>query len=373
MASLTVKVNPQPGRRWSGTLPVEVRDAGKFVLRARGFSDKLIEVPPGRYLVTATLPDGQQAGTDELVEVRPEENKEVFLSLDDIEIPQALDSSASWGDSVRQFVQPIARLFMTQPAALVRGNPFASWLKSPAGTGPIEREPIARSTIDVKFARGPTLLEIATTKDRFTYFAIPVDEDGTTTVRWQIDKATGTPTVKFDFNSPLNSFFDYVQAGLAPQAKSISRPLTREAELHVGQKQESPLQAALAAYVLLRVNELDLLDTATDALLSSCSWLPDALPIRVEYLARRARHDEAIDLLQRLPTRGVPWFRSGVVYAAARAKTYASLAGATGGNSQIEPSAQSAFASLARSLGEIAESLDQSQTTAVFRDLPRLA
>lgn len=372
MPSLTVKLNTQPGRRWSGALPVEIRDSSKFVLRARGFSDKVIEVPPGSYLVTATLPDGQQAGTDALVEIKPNEDKEVFLSLDDIEIPQTLQSGVTWGDTVRQFVQPIAKLFTTQPATLVRGNLLAKRLKSPAGTGPLEREAIATSTFDVKFANAPALLEIAT-KDRFTYFAIPVDEDGTTTVQWEIENSTGTPAVKLDFNGPLNSFFDYVQAGFAPQAKSISRPLTREAEIHVNQKQRSPLRAALAAYVLLRANELDSLDDPTGALLASCTWLPDALTIRMEYLARKARHDEAIDLLQDQPARGMPWFRSGVVYACARAKAYANLAGADDKGFRTDPSVRSALTGLAEALGEIAESLDQSETTAVFRDLPRLA
>lgn len=370
MSSLVVKLNTPPDQRWSGAFPVEVRDSSKFILRARGFSDGTIEVPPGRYLVTATLPDGQQAGTDEIVEIKPDENKEVVLSLDDIEIPPTLQSTAPWGDSIKQFVQPIAKLFVAQPAALVHGNSFASWLKSAAETAPLERVPIARSTIDVKFAQRPVLLEIAAAKDRFTYFAIPIDEDGTTTVRWQIDEATGTPTVGFDFNGPLNSFFDYVQAGFAPQAQSLSRPLTREAERYLGQKQRSPLRAALAAYVLLRANELESLDAATLALLSTCSWLPDALPIRMEYLARKARHDEALALLQGLPTRGMPWFRSGIVYAAARAKYYATVTGATDGD--LHAADRTALATLATALGEIAESLDQNLTTAVFRDLPRL-
>ena len=40
--------------------PVEVRDAAKLVLRARGLSDDKLEVPAGRYFVTAVLPNGEQ-------------------------------------------------------------------------------------------------------------------------------------------------------------------------------------------------------------------------------------------------------------------------------------------------------------------------
>ena len=52
-ATLTFKLDTPPNQRWSGALPIEVRDE-KLVLRARGVSDDTLEVPPGRYYVTAT-------------------------------------------------------------------------------------------------------------------------------------------------------------------------------------------------------------------------------------------------------------------------------------------------------------------------------
>ena len=49
-------------------------------------------------------------------------------------------------------------------------------------------------------------------------------------------------------------------------------------------------------------------------------WLPDALAIRVEYLARNGRHPEALKLLMDIPQAGVPLFRSGIGYLADRAR-----------------------------------------------------
>jgi len=62
-------------------------DVKTLVLKARGVSDSVLEVPPGRYLVTAKLPDGQETSSDDIVNVESGGNVDVVLSLSDLQLP----------------------------------------------------------------------------------------------------------------------------------------------------------------------------------------------------------------------------------------------------------------------------------------------
>jgi hypothetical protein len=373
MAELTIKLKAPTDQRWSGTLPVEVRNINKSVLQARGFSDGTFEVPAGRYLVTATLPDGQQAGADEIIEVGQSDSKQVVLSLEGVELPSPLQSTAPWTDPLKALATPIANWFRPRPVALLYGVPLGTLLRLDSGPAPLSRTAVARTTIELKFADGAALLEIGTKED-CCYFAVPIDEDGKTTVQWDFDPATQAPTARFDFNGPVTAFYEYIAGGFAPQAKTLSRSVVKQAERYLMKEDGSRLRAALAAYVLLRANELDELDIWTAALYQHCKWLPDARAIRMEYLARIGRHQEAAALLLELPTCGVPWFRSGIVYAAARAKYYdALLTTAEDDVAGERASARAALARIAQPLVNLAETLDLSATTTVLRGLPRLA
>ena len=123
----------------------------------------------------------------------------------------------------------------------------------------------------------------------------------------------------------LNSLLDFVDNSKANEARSISRTLVMRPDYSATKKQ-SPLRATLGAYVLIRANQLEGLDEWTSNLVASHPWLPDALAVRVEYLARSGRHPEAMKPLLEIPKSGAPLFRSGIAYLADRAKTYASLA-----------------------------------------------
>lgn len=373
MANLTVKLSAPTDQRWSGTLPVEVRNLNKAVLQARGYSDGTFEVPAGRYLVTATLPDGQQASGDEIVEVQQHDNKEVVLSLQGEEVPSPLQSTAPWTDPLKALFRPFANMARSavgsRPVTLVHDIRLGTLLRLDPQASP-RRTIVARTTIEMKLTDGPALLEIGTERGS-SYFAVPVDESGATTVQWDTDATP--PAARFDFNSPVTAFFDYVQGGFAPQARTLSRLLVKQAESYLKGKDRSPLQAALAAYVLLRRNELDGLDSWTAELRRTCKWLPDAHAIRMEYLARVGRHLEAAVVLRELPSCSVPWFRSGIVYAAARAKYYHSLPPEAEGALAIDQAARASIAQMAPVLAELAEALDLTVSTTVLHGLPRIA
>ena len=59
MGSLTVDIQAPSDLRWSGALPVQVRDVYKLGVAATSVSDRGMSVPAGRYLVTALLPNGE--------------------------------------------------------------------------------------------------------------------------------------------------------------------------------------------------------------------------------------------------------------------------------------------------------------------------
>jgi hypothetical protein len=202
------------------------------------------------------------------------------------------------------------------------------------------------------------------------YVAVPVDEGKSTTVHWSLDSSS--LALNFDFrDGESNSFLDFIQNDRAFEARSISQSIIAQSEQYMMDKGKSPLRAVLGAYVLLRANELDGMDSWTSNLLHRCTWLPDVLAIRIEYLARNGQHSDAVRLMLQLPDWGTPWFRSGVGYLDNRAKVYSSLAGKRSDVS-VNESEQKQLARIAAVARELAGHLDMSQFTTVFRDMARI-
>jgi hypothetical protein len=96
------------------------------------------------------------------------------------------------------------------------------------------------------------------------------------------------------------------------------------AELMLLGKLRNPMAAVIGAYVLLRLGELERLHEWTRNLMNWFPWLPDGLVIRAEHQARRGRHREALEHLLALPERGLPLFGDGLVHAANRLRLYRS-------------------------------------------------
>jgi hypothetical protein len=368
-ATLTFKLDTPPNQRWSGALPIEVRDE-KLILRARGVSDDTLEVPPGRYYVTALLPDGDQFTVDGVVVVKPGENQ-LDIAVSDIAFPSNLQATDTLTDKLWEITRPVAQIFYRQSFAILRGNWLAKKFPGTVSQVPLKREPTTRSNLDIPFSREAVWIEIERSK-RYNYFSVPVDEGGSTTVKWSLDLDTDKLTLNLDFHDgELNSLLDFVEKSKANEARSISRTLVTRPDYYATKKQ-SPLRAALGAYVLIRANQLDGLDEWTSNLVASHSWLPDAFAIRVEYLARSGRHPEALKLLLDVPKSGAPLFRSGIAYLADRAKTYASL-GAEGKSSlQASAADMARLGTISQVFNDLATALDMTLSTSALRQVPAL-
>jgi len=368
-ATLTFKLDTPPNQRWSGALPIEVRDE-KLILRARGVSDDSLEVPPGRYYVTALLPNGDQSTVDGVI-VEAGENKQLNIPLSDVVFPATLQTTDTLSDSLWEISRPVTQYFFRQSFAILRGNWLAGKFPGTVSQVPLKREPTTRSNLDIPFSREVVWIEIERSK-RYNYFAVPVDEAGSTTAEWSLDLKTDKLTVNLDFHDgELNSLLDFVEKSKANEARSISRTLVTRPDYYATKKQ-SPLRATLGAYVLIRANQLDGLDEWTSNLVASHAWLPDALAVRVEYLARSGRHPEALKLLLEIPKSGTPLFRSGISYLADRAKTYASL-GAEGKSGLRASAADMArLEKISQVFNDLATALDMSLSTSALRQVPAL-
>jgi hypothetical protein len=370
-ASLTVHLSVPTNRRWSTSLPIEVRDAKKLVCVARGISDGKLAVPAGNYFVTAMLPDGQQVAAENIVEIAPGEDKIVPLSLSDIEFPASLESKNTWGDAVKDFAQPVTRYFSRVNYTIITGN----WLGARMGAGSaneFSRAPTTRTSLDVKFSGQPTWIEV-TQGDQNTYLAVPVDGDSTTTVKWGVNE-TGKLDLDFDFsNGAVNSFFDFIQSDQTFEAQSVSQSINQQATQAILEKRLSPLRAVLGAYVLVRFSQRDDMDDWTAKLVEIYPWLPDALAIRIEYLARNGKHAEAARLLLEVPKRGTPWFRSGIGYVEKRANLYARLGEGGRSGLELDGTQLELVKHIAGTFSKFASALDMTQFTTVLRGIERIA
>jgi hypothetical protein len=158
-ATLTFKLNTPSNQRWSGALPIEIRDE-KLVLRARGASDDKLEVPPGRYFVTALLPNGAQSTVDDVVVLNAGDSRQLEISMSDLSFPPTLETTSTLKESFWEITRPVAQYFFKQSVAVIRGNWLAGRISGTASQPPPKREPTTRSNLDFTFSTDATWVEI---------------------------------------------------------------------------------------------------------------------------------------------------------------------------------------------------------------------
>ena len=286
--------------------------------------------------------------------------------MSDLSFPPKLEATNTLSDSLWEISRPVTHYFFRQSFAVVRGNWLSGEFPDAGLRAPPKREPTTRSNLDIPFSSEAIWIEIESSK-QYNYFAVPIDEGGSTTVEWSLDVQSDKLKLRLDLHDgELNSFLDFIDNSNAAEARSISRTLVMRPDYYATKKQ-SPLRAILGAYVLIRANQLESLDEWTSNLVAAYAWLPDTLAVRVEYLARNGRHPEALKLLLEIPKSGAPLFRSGIGYLADRAKTYAKLA--LEGNSSLQVSAVELerLERISHVFSDLATSLDMALSTSALR------
>jgi len=113
-------------------------------------------------------------------------------------------------------------------------------------------------------------------------------------------------------NHDVESLRGYIQRGELDIARKLALEVT--AERYLQAKTSAPRIAALGAYFLLRVGELDRLHDWPDNLTNWREWLPDG-PVIAAWQRLRSDnpdYEEILELLQEAVSRGLPVYTEGV-------------------------------------------------------------
>ena len=114
----------------------------------------------------------------------------------------------------------------------------------------------------------------------------------------------------------------YWEQGRWQLAAGVTDSPAVSAEALLRKKREQPIAAAVGAYALLRLGELERLHDWSGNLMKWFEWLPDSAAIRGEHLARTGDHKEALRAFCKLRERGLPYFSDGLSYAVDRLRFY---------------------------------------------------
>ncbi len=316
-------------------LPVEVRKPN-MALVTRTLSTETVEVPPGTYHSVATLPAGVELYEQAEVvadkatvvvlrpdpgDVSPSESLEVQRYFVGTPVGSTLPMPAALGleslgpseDTATLRVLAgnllagaglVGQLTTDDPAALLAPQPppelgiarFVCW----SGTGRYVQ----------LLQRGQPPLNLA----------LPISPDVGCTldiVRQPIGSLA--PELHLP-NVGADSTLRYYERGLLDQVRTAIGAISFERLLQ--QKMADPIAAAVGAYMLLRLGELERLHDWTRNLANWFPWLPDGLAIWGEHQARLGRHAEALTSFLQLPDRGLPIFSDGLSYAVDRLRLY---------------------------------------------------
>ena len=364
-------------------LPVEVRKPN-LALVARTLTTQNVEVKPGTYFVTATLPAGQKL----LAEV------ELKTSDATVELsPESGDMSPHESHEQHHF---LGTAFESSAAV-------ASYNETELKSGPRRqkrkvkvsllsgRDPVDASA--VSSARGPSFqtldsgvqcdynevsmypevrnyLEVVQPDGSATRVALPASYSKRCFVVLRAISPEVTSTEVHLENVEADLLLRGSQTGrqvsIAKESETMSprKLLSANSEEMVRQKIADPVAAAVAAYTFLNWGEITSLRPWTENLKNWFTWLPDGLTIRGEHLAQLGKHDDALKNFAALPLRGSPLFRDGLSYAIERLRLYTE-AKTTHFSSEVVLKARNVLAWL----GPIAAHTDFSQPILTLRGL----
>jgi len=116
----------------------------------------------------------------------------------------------------------------------------------------------------------------------------------------------------------------YLSASKLEQAAIATKSDALSAQRLVFDKIVDPIGACIGAYALLRLGDIERFHGWTENLHNWFRYLPDGLIIHAEHLARLGDHDQALQLLLTVQTRGLPIFTDGLTYAIDRLRFYSS-------------------------------------------------
>lgn len=324
----------------NSALPVEVRRPNLTLART-GLTSESIDIEPGNYFVTATMPAGQEL-CDYVKVSEGQPNKAVLKPALEDESPHEWQAQQHYlvaqrsitqkvdddgleslgGEDVQAKLRRITGDILNQKYEIVE----------PQGWKVRYEDDLAEFSVDginkVQF------VQLLQSNSPALNMALPVYEhrDCQLVVIRQ-------PDGRFSFDAHLRNptadlLLRYSQKSYGEQASLTSQAL--DAKMMLAQKMQDPISAAVGGYSILRFGKLELLHEWTENLRKLFKWLPDGSAIRGEHLARRGKHNEALSAFLELSDRGLPLFSDGLSYAVDRLRLYTSVKEFFTGNDQAE-------------------------------------
>lgn len=353
-------------------LPIEVRSSDMRLV-SRTLTTSELAVEPGDYYITTRLPAGQTIQ----VYVEVKERKEYIVSIR----PDAGDESPSESLEVQHFLRgslttsPVSMASVDWGDAATGSRPGPAWrgkdfLYSSRGGQKISlerclsrdsRDPAMPSRLRLRLFAGSPLERTETVwesaempgPDQPQAVDIPLTAfAGERALTCQIQQAGRQPTNRrlpiasnvvppeITLLIPQPPLFPvyrigiriahksadlltrYLGRGMYAEAQEASLSHSMDAENLLSAKQSDPIAAAVGAYTLLRVGQLERLHEWTENLMNWFEWLPDGAAIRGEHLARQGKHLESLRAFIALSVRGLPVFTDGLSYTVERLRLY---------------------------------------------------
>jgi hypothetical protein len=310
-------------------VPLEIRDENMRLV-AETLASRGVSVDPGRYIVTALMPAGQRV--TKIVDTN--ESQEITLDL-----PTGQQSPHEWREIGHYFASARARRAVRMASDAVIGlESFTPMAPVTAAMRMFSGNLLTRQmkTIPVDAVREDFMPEVAhlscgpATELRYVQIvqpgrpavniALPISHLGCTIA---IHREPERYWIEVHPNDEqANLLLGYTQNHMLAQQTSVAEGL-------LYRKQNDPIAAAVGAYSLLRIGDLERLHHWTQNLAMWFEWLPDGAAIRGEHLARLGDHAGALASFLGVPKRGLPMFSDGIRFTHDRLRTYAATDGET--------------------------------------------
>jgi len=285
-------------------LPVEIYD-DELRLVERTLSSRKAVVDAGMYFVLAHLPDGSQLRGSVAVGGEPT----AIVSLTRPE-PSAQPEEPTHG--------------LPGYRAESRMVPVIGYAREEDGTWTAVSDHFAPADgADVGVPKGVDAIAIQRLDGRMSIVRIP----GRQTHYFRFALVARHADDEVDLVARIahedgNALLSYLNRDMLGDVHTMLDAPALRAEQYLRDKIRDPLAAAAGAYALLRMNEIERLHDWTKNLANWFDWLPDGLVVWAEHLARLGQHEQAAELLRRLPERGIPALSAGLTFACDRLRTY---------------------------------------------------
>jgi hypothetical protein len=333
-------------------LPVRVHDENSHLV-AQGTLSRGVDLAPGRYFISATLPGGGQISTTADLKAKTRKIKfgAPFItarhrpSAAGVEAEKTELEAAESGRLAAPLGLEIAAERDVEPrtasgvAQLVgyRGNLLAGKLayfglrsSPPATKGSPTHELLypdqaVEQTWSVNPSNGvPTYIQLYEPGAPVRNYAVPAGQADGCTVRLLRTGKKLTLDITLS-NRDADLLIRYGSKNMYGEALQVAESPDVLAQNLLAGKFISPIGAAVGAYLLLRTGNVDRLHDWTTNLYNYFKWMPDGAVILAEHLARVGNHEQALATLMELPKRGLPFMSSGLTYALNRLRQYAAV------------------------------------------------